>query len=280
MATSESGTVRVEKDIVFGNGGGRELKLDVYYPDAAADKRTAVIQLYGGGFTAGSKDGRNTISATMLAQRGYLGICTTYRLAPETKWPQQLYDVKATIRWTRAHASELGIDPDKITLAGYSAGGLLALLAAGTPNRSELEGDVGTPDVGSQVAAVMAYFAATPRKASDGSDHVLMPAGSAEAAYAEVDPFRYISPAYPPAIFFHGSADTTVPYSQSQRFSEELRAAGVATELHIFDSMPHIFDRYEPYGGMCADLSDAFLDRTIVEPRGYERPVIAATVTG
>jgi hypothetical protein len=50
------------------------------------------------------------------------------------------------------------------------------------------------------------------------------------------------------------------------------RAAGVASEYHVFDAMPHIFDKYEPYGKICADLSAAFLDRTIVEPRSYPRP--------
>jgi acetyl esterase/lipase len=63
-----------------------------------------------------------------------------------------------------------------------------------------------------------------------------------------------------------------LPHTYSVEFSEKLRAAGVASEYHVFDAMPHIFDKYEPYGNICADLSDAFLDRTIVEPRSYPRP--------
>lgn len=272
MASNVETRLRIEKDVTFAEAEGRELKLDVYYPNLEMDKRTAVIQLYGGGFANGNKDGRNTVSASLLAERGYLGICTTYRLSQEVKWPAPLHDVKATIRWTRAHATELGIDPERITLAGYSAGGLLALVAAGTADLPEFEGDLGPKDVGSGVAAVMAYFAASIRRPAEGGDHHVMPAGSDDATYAAADPLNHIGSAYPPTVLFHGTADDVVPHTQSVDFSEKLRAAGVATEYHIFDAMPHIFDKYEPYGKMCAELSDAFLDRTIVEPRAYPRP--------
>jgi acetyl esterase/lipase len=272
MASNVETTLRIEKDVTFAEVDGRELKLDVYYPNPALDKRTAVIQLYGGGFRNGSKDGRNTVSATLLAERGYLGICTTYRLTDEAKWPGPLHDVKATIRWARAHAGDLGIDPARITLAGYSAGGLLALVAAGSADRPELEGDLGPQGVSSQVAAVMAYFAASVRRPEGGGDHHLMPPGSDDTAYAAADPLTYVGPSYPPTVLFHGTADDVVPHTQSVEFSEKLRAAGVATEYHIFDALPHIFDKYEPYGQICAEISDAFLDRTIVEPRSYPRP--------
>ncbi len=272
MASDTETPLRIEKDVTFAEVDGRELKLDVHYPNPALDKQTAVIQLYGGGFTSGSKDGRITVSATLLAERGYLGICTTYRLSQEAKWPAPLHDVKATIRWARAHASDLGIDPQRITLAGYSAGGLLALVAAGTADRPDLEGDLGPYGVTSEVAAVMAYFAGSVRKPTDGGDHRLMPPGSSDATYAQANPVNHIGPSYPPTILFHGTADDVVPYTQSVEFSELLRAAEVATEYHIFDAMPHIFDKYEPYGKLCAELSDAFLDRTIVTPRSYPRP--------
>ena len=272
MASNLDTALRVDRDVTFAQPAGRDLKLDVYYPNSALDKRTAVIQLYGGGFINGSKDGRNTVSASLLAERGYLGICTTYRLADEVKWPSPLHDVKATVRWVRANASDLGIDPARITLAGYSAGGLLALVAAGTAGHPDLEGDFGPEGVSSAVAAVIAYFAASIRRRSDGSDHPLMAPGSDDAAYAQADPLSHIGPSYPPTILFHGTADDVVPHTQSVEFSERLRALGVASEYHIFDAMPHIFDKYEPYGRICAEISDAFLDRTVVEPRSFPRP--------
>ncbi|HEU0073865.1 MAG TPA: alpha/beta hydrolase [Dehalococcoidia bacterium] len=272
MASNVDTALRVEKDITFAEADGRELKLDLYYPNPALDKRTAVVQLYGGGFTRGSKDGRNTASAALLAERGYLGICTTYRLSDEAKWPSQLHDVKATIRWARAHAAEIGFEPNRLTLAGYSAGALLALVAAGTGDRPEFEGGLGPAGISSAVAAIMVHFPGLIRRQADGSDHHLMPPGSDAAAYTAADPLTHIGPSFPPAIFFHGTADDVLPHTYSVDFSEKLRAAGVATEYHVFDAMPHIFDKYEPYGKICADLSDAFLDRTIVEPRSYPRP--------
>jgi acetyl esterase/lipase len=272
MASNVESGLRVETDITFAEAGGHRLKLDVYYPDPALDKHTAVIQLYGGGFTNGSKGGRNTQSARLLAERGYLGVCTTYRLADEAKWPAQIHDVKATIRWVRANASKLGIEPERIILAGYSAGGLLALLAAGTADRPEFEGDLGTTGVSSAVAAILVYYPSSACRRADGSDHQLMPPGSDDAAYGAVDPLTHIGPSFPPAVFFHGTADDVLPHTYSVEFSEKLRQAGVASEYHVFDAMPHIFDKYEPYGRICAELSDAFLDRTIVDPREFPRP--------
>jgi acetyl esterase/lipase len=69
--------------------------------------------------------------------------------------------VKAAIRWTRANAAKLGIDADKVAVAGYSAGGLMALAAAGTADRKDLEGNSGTPGVSSKIAGCLSYFAAT-----------------------------------------------------------------------------------------------------------------------
>ena len=63
---------------------------------------------------------------------GYTSVSATYRLQSEGHWPAQIHDTKAAIRWTRANAERIGVDADKIAVAGYSAGGMLALMAAGT----------------------------------------------------------------------------------------------------------------------------------------------------
>src|SRR5437762_9102532 len=114
MANGHSGAV--EKDIVFGRGGDMELKLDIYRP-TGVDKRTAVIHLHGGGFRGGNKEGFLR-SLKFFVERGYLGIASQYRLGQEAKWPAQINDVKAAIRWTRANAASLRIEPDKIAIAG------------------------------------------------------------------------------------------------------------------------------------------------------------------
>src|SRR5579883_1152385 len=114
--------VKVENDVVYGKGGEMDLHLDIYHPPAGTEKRMATIHVHGGGFTQGSKAGVAS-SSRALAGLGYVSIASQYRLAGQAKWPAQIEDVKAAIRWTRANAERLNIDPDKIAVAGYSAGG-------------------------------------------------------------------------------------------------------------------------------------------------------------
>src|SRR6266550_6810506 len=120
----------VDKDVVYGKGGDTDLHLDIYKPTGANNKRMAVIHFHGGGFAGGNKDG---LAARLqaLSARGYTNIAAQYRLSGVAKWPAQMEDVKSSIRWTRANAARLGIDPARIAVAGYSAGGHLALFAAG-----------------------------------------------------------------------------------------------------------------------------------------------------
>jgi acetyl esterase/lipase len=264
--------VSIERDIVFGRGGDIDLKLDVYRPPAASAKRTAVIHLFGGGFTGGSKNGHYDGCFGLLAQRGYTCIASQYRIVSEGVWPAQIEDVKAAIRWTRANAASLDVDPAKICIAGYSAGGHLAVFAAATANRPEFEGRGGNAGVGSELAACIAYYpVVVMRRRPDGSDAPLMGPNRSDEEYRQASPIEYIDGGSAPMLFLHGTADTVPPSGSLDTF-QKLRNAGVEAELHLFAQLPHIFDRYGEFEGACTELSDLFLDRLVVNPRLYERP--------
>ncbi|MBF8301412.1 MAG: lipase/esterase, partial [Acidobacteria bacterium] len=111
------GAGEVEKDVVFGKGGDVDLHCDIYRPPAASSKRMAILHFHGGGFAGGNK---NNLAArlTPLTAMGYVNIAVQYRLSGVARWPAQIEDVKAAIRWTRANASRLGIDPRRIGVAG------------------------------------------------------------------------------------------------------------------------------------------------------------------
>jgi len=260
-----AGGIEVEKDIVFGKGGDLELLLDVYKPSAANAKRMAIVHLYGGGFFTGNKQGVAT-SARAFAGQGYVGIASTYRLTGQGRWPAQIEDTKAAIRWTRANAAKLGIDADKIAVAGYSAGGMLALFAAGTGDRAEFEGKGGNAGVSSKVAACVAFYAAT--RATPG----LMPEGKGDdkAALEAASPGTYISKDFAPTIFLHGLADTTIPYTSSVAFFDKLREAGVKVDLHLLQGAPHAYEgRNEDAALASAQVANLFLDRVVVNPKEY-----------
>jgi acetyl esterase/lipase len=263
------GSASIEKNVVFGKGGNTDLRLDIYRPKAGTEKRMATIHIHGGGFTAGSKDTLADRVAPFVAL-GYTAIPVQYRLAGEAKWPAQIEDVKAAIRWTRANAKSLGVDPEKIAVVGYSAGGHLALFAAGTMNRPEFEGKNGTPGAGTQLAACLAYYAVTEiRPQRDGAANILLPPGSDEAAHRTASPLTYVAKGYPPTVLFHGTADVTVPMESSERLFKMLREAQVPAEFHGFEGVPHAFDSNPEFAKSAAELADFFIDRKVLHPRTY-----------
>jgi acetyl esterase/lipase len=255
--------LKIENDIVYGKGGDMDLHLDIYHPPAGTEKRMAVIHIHGGGFTQGNKTGVAS-SSRAFAGVGYVSIASQYRLTGQGRWPAQIEDVKAAIRWTRANASRLNIDADKIAVAGYSAGGLMALFAAGTGDRKEFEGNGGTPGVTSKVAACVSFYAATnatPNLMPDGSDRAALEAASAAST---------ISPNFAPTIFFHGLGDTTIRPDSTLDFFQKLRAAGVKVDLHFFQGAPHGYEINNPDAAVAsAQLANLFFDRLILNPKEY-----------
>src|SRR5208283_3953980 len=124
------GEVKVEKDVVVGKGGDTDLHCDIYRPPAGTEKHMALVHFHGGGFARGSKEAL-AAKVMPITARGYVSIAAQYRLSGVAKWPSQIEDAKTHIRWVRAHANSLGIDPKRIAIVGYSAGGHIALFTAG-----------------------------------------------------------------------------------------------------------------------------------------------------
>ena len=266
---SARGTVSMEKDVVFGNGGGMDLRCDIYRPPAGTEKRMATIHFHGGGFAGGNKESLSE-RVQPLASRGYVAITAQYRLSGQAKWPAQIEDAKALIRWTRANAGRLGIQPDRIAVVGYSAGGHLALFSAATPNQKEFEGNGGNPGVSTQVAACLAYYPNTEvRPRSDGTAHALLPPGSNEAAHVAASPTSHLTAAFPPIVIFHGLADVTIPVESSQRLFQQLRDVKVPVEFHQVEGVPHVFDSHPELADPCGEFANLFLDRHILNPRTY-----------
>lgn len=263
------GNLRAEKDIVFGKAGDMDLTLDVYHPpEGVTPKRMAIIHLFGGGFFSGNKNAGYIINdAKALGARGYTNISANYRLQSQGLWPAQIHDVKAAIRWTRANAGRLGVEPNRIAVAGYSAGGMLALMAAGTNDRPEFEGNVGTPGVSSKVDACIGVYPLASAQIARG---LFGEGGATPEAIEAASPTTYIGPSFAPTIFIHGTADQTVLPQSSIDFFTKLHAAGVPTALTMIQGANHAFDN----GALdavevMAHSIDLFLDRLFVNPRPY-----------
>lgn len=266
------GDLRAERDIVFGKGGDIDLLLDVYHPpEDVTPKRMAIIHLFGGGFFVGSKNAGYIINdSRALGRLGYTNISANYRLQSEGLWPAQIHDTKAAIRWTRANADRLGIDADKIAVAGYSAGGMLSLMAAASNGNADFEGDGGTPGVSSDVqAAIGVYPLASAQTARGLFGQDLSEQALADAMRA-ASPTTYISESHAPTIFIHGTADTTVPLSSSLDYFNRLNDLGVPAAMTAIQGAAHAFDNSALDAvEIMAHSIDLFLDRLIVDPQPY-----------
>lgn len=266
------GDLRAERDIVFGKGGDMDLLLDVYHPpEGVTPKRMAIVHLFGGGFFVGNKNAGYIINdARALGARGYTNISANYRLQSEGLWPAQIHDTKAAIRWVRANADDLGIDADKIAVAGYSAGGMLSLMAGATNGMSEFEGMGGNQDVSSDVQAAIGVYPLASAQTARG----LFPQDLSEQALAEAmraaSPTSHISENHAPTIFVHGVNDTTVPLSSSIDYFNQLNELGVPAAMTAIQGAAHAFDNSALDAvEVMAQSIDLFLDRLIVDPKPY-----------
>jgi acetyl esterase/lipase len=264
--------LRVDKDIVFGKGGDIDLLLDVYHPpQGVTPKRMAIIHLFGGGFASGSKNAGYIVNdARALGKLGYTNVSANYRLTGQGLWPAQIHDTKAAIRWVRANADKIGIDADKIAIAGYSAGGLLSLLAAGTNGMAEFEGTGGNAGVSSKVQASIGVYPLASTQTARALFPTTLTDQERAAAMEAASPAKYIGKDFAPTIFIHGTADTTVPMSSSIDFFTKLNAAGAPSSLTLIQGAAHAFDNAALDAvQVMAQSIDLFLDRLIVHPAPY-----------
>lgn len=203
----------------------------------------------------------------LLGRLGYVCVSTEYRLTGESRWPAQIHDVKAALRWMRANADRLGIDPTKIAVSGNSAGGHLALIVAGTQNDPAFEGDGGNAGVSTEVAAAVAFYAPVSVRRRVELESSLMEPNATDADYDGASPLHHVKQDFPPTMFIHGNKDEPVPVQGSIRMYEALVAAGAPAELHVFNGAPHGFDAAPDYGRHSAALIDLFLKRHMLGAR-------------
>ena len=196
----------------------------------ASDKRPAIVFFFGGGWTSGSPASFER-HCRHFAKRGMIAITADYRVKSRHGVTpiECVADAKSAIRWTRANAARLGIDPERIAAAGGSAGGHIAACAAIIEGFDEKSED---PKVSSKPNALVLFNPAL------GGDLLEKRLGDRAAA---ITPTQHVRPNLPPTIIFHGKADATVPYATVEAFTEAMTKAGNRCELVGFEGQPHAF---------------------------------------
>ncbi len=247
--------VEVLEDVVYGSGGGRDLRLVLFLPKDDRPIHPGVVFIHGGGWSGGSPL-HFYRQATYLASKGYVGACVEYRLSGEAKFPAAIEDVKCAVRWMRANADKYRIDRNRIASAGGSAGGHLASMLGVMNKEDDLEGDGGHAEFSSKTNAVVAFngaFDFTPlmdhmQRRSEQSGKPSPPekfiGGSMKEfpeKFKQASPMTYVDATDAPHAFLHGTADVTVPIKQSVDMMEALQEVGVRAELYEAEGEGHGF---------------------------------------
>jgi acetyl esterase/lipase len=271
-------------DITYTKAGNVELQLDIALPKDGSGPFPAIVCVHGGGWHSGSRKSYTPI-IWQCAQRGYVGVTVSYRFAPQHKFPAQIEDVKAAVRWLRANAAKYKIDPDRIGATGSSAGGYLVGLLGVTSKNDGLEGNGGYADQSSRVQAVVPMFggfdltvawenapkqppveAAYLRKVCE--DFLGGVPSARPEKWKQASPVSYVTKDDPPFLLIHGTADTLVPIEQSELMERKLKEIGVPVELMRVQGSGHVFKGkdLEDVSNATFAFFDKHLKRSVSKP--------------
>jgi acetyl esterase/lipase len=240
-ATAVLQQVRAIPNVTYLSTRGWEGKLDVYAQRAPGPTPT-VIYIHGGGWVQGTKDSA-ILQIVPYLQMGYSVVNVEYRLANRALAPAAVGDCRCALTWVVAHAQEYGFDADRVTVAGDSAGGHLALMIGLLRATDGFDDDCRTA-VEPRVVAIIDFYGITdvaellsgpgkrpfPEQWPYADEWLGNQANKNEIA-RRASPLTYVRPGSPPIIAIHGDADDLVPYSQSVRLVDALQKVGVAHEL-------------------------------------------------
>ena len=267
---SHTPDVLVLENIVYSSYADRKLHLDIFRPKVTSLK-PAVILIHGGGWRSGERTQNNAI-AERLAERGLIAVSVEYRLSVEALYPAAVYDLKAAVRWLRAHAVEYGIDSTRMAAMGCSAGGHLAALLGTTNKNPMFEGGGGCASNSSAVEAVVDIDGildftdpaesgkdTIPGKPSAGSYWFGGPMREKRSLWVEASPLVHVDRNTAPIEFinsaqqrFHAGRDTMI---------QKLNALGIYHEVHTIPDTPHPFWFFSPWFERTCEYSVKFLEK-------------------
>ncbi len=259
------------KDILFAKVGDRELFLDLYLPTESTQPYL-IVWVHGGRWWRGSR----ASVPKGLVSAGYAIASVDYRLSTEAIFPAQVHDIKAAIRFLRAHAQTYGYRTDQIIIWGGSAGGHLAALVGTTNENPVLEGDLGDHlDQSSSIQVILDFFGPTNllsilEQSTLHGYKVRAPAlalllGGDMQEVMDVarmaSPVHHVDPTDPPILIVHGDQDIQVPINQAHELEGAYEKHGLHAQIEILHGAGHGGDIYR--GAEFQSVVESFLSSVL-----------------
>jgi acetyl esterase/lipase len=219
--------------------------LDVYLPEDGLTGRPAVMFIHGGGWKIGSRD-HHVEHARRLAESGYVAISIDYRLTPDGVYPRSIQDTGCALAFVRNQAGEYGLDPARIAVMGYSAGGHLVSLLGVATDAPDFIPDCAAAPAGAPVAPPAAVISGAGPIDFRGwePDAVRELIGGTSEEYPEryerASPITHVDGDAPPYLFIHGTSDWFVPVEQSRRMRDALVEAGADGRILELAGVGHL----------------------------------------
>lgn len=257
-------SVREIKNLTYVRYGQRALQLDLYVP---ADRQRqprgtqptpAIIFVHGGGWRSGYRI-NFTPFAIGMAQRGYVAATISYRLSPEALYPAAIHDVKAAVRWLRHNADAYGVDPNRIALAGGSAGGQIATLVGVTSGLEKFDPQARRSTISSDVQAIInidglsdftseavRFYEDDPRKNPSAAGAWFGGRyAEQQSLWHEASPIYYVNSKTPPILFLTSAQPR---FSLGHReMIEKMRPLGIPNRVVTIPQTPHSFWLFDPW---------------------------------
>jgi acetyl esterase/lipase len=258
-------------DIPYAQVDGETLLLDLHLP-AGPGRPPLVVYLHGGAWRQGDK----SEVPDFLVERGFAVAAPNFRSSDVARFPANVHDIKAGIRFLRANADRYGYRADRIAVTGSSSGGHLAALVGVTNGHPELEGTIGEHlDQSSSVQAFIMWVGASnlstilSQSTPEGLAIRIPALRSLLGAMPDevpglarlASPVEHVDAEDPPALILHGDQDRTIPVNQALELEAAYRRAGRVAELVIINGAGHVAQPF--FSGPATDRAVEFLHRTI-----------------
>jgi acetyl esterase/lipase len=246
LRAAEKAEVDYKPDITYATVAGEELKLDLASPKGLDHAAPAIVVIHGGGWMAGNRQDMTPI-AKDAAAHGYVAATISYRFAPKHRFPAQIEDTKCAVRYLRAHAKELNIDPQRIGAMGVSAGAHLSMMLATMDSADAMEGDGGNPEQPSKVQAVVSFVGPVNLALEDYTEtqtQILEAFLGGKPKEKQVEcrrasPMTYLNKGDAPMLCFFGTKDPLVSYDQAFQIATALTNAEVPGRVEMILGAGH-----------------------------------------